>query len=104
MLESVLQDIRYGARQLRQSPGFTFVAICSLALGIGANTAMFQLVEAIRLRTLPVQNPAELVTVDFDKGAVRAGWFSTRSARLTYAQWDQIRTQQQAFFGLIAWS
>jgi len=55
--ESFTQDIRYGARQLRQSPGFAMVAILSLALGVGANTAIFQLVDAVRLRTLPVQHP-----------------------------------------------
>src|SRR2546423_7510661 len=104
MLESILQDVRYGTRQLRQSPGFTLVAVLSLALGIGANTAIFQLVDAIRLRMLPVQHPEELVTIDFEKGSARSGWFSTRSARLTYAQWEQVRAQQQAFVGVIAWS
>ena len=54
---SVWQDLRYGARQLRLSPGFACVAILSLALGIGANTAVFQLVNAVRLRTLPVDHP-----------------------------------------------
>ncbi len=104
MLESILQDMRYGVRQLRESPGFTLVAVLSLALGIGANTAIFQLVDAIRLKMLPVRNPRELVSVDFDRSSTRAGWFSTRSARLTYAQWEQIRTQQQAFTGVLAWS
>src|SRR5437899_12823741 len=104
MLESTMQDIRYGVRQLRQSPGFTLVAVLSLALGIGANTAIFQLVDAIRLKMLPVHNPLELVSVDFEKNSSRSGWFSTRSARLTYAQWEQIRAQQQAFTGVRAWS
>jgi predicted permease len=104
MLESILQDVRYGIRQLRQSPGFTSVAVLSLALGIGANTAIFQLVNAIRLKMLPVRDPQELVSIDFEKGSARAGWWSSRSANLTYAQWDQIRTQQQAFTGVLAWS
>src|SRR2546427_2237835 len=104
MLESIVQDMRYGIRQLKQSPGFTLVAVLSLALGIGANTAIFQLVDAIRLKMLPVRNPQELVSVDFEKNSMRAGWFSTRSARLTYAQWEQIRAQQQAFTGVLAWS
>jgi|ERR1043166_4287894 predicted permease len=104
MLESVMQDLRYGLRQLRQSPGFTLAAMLSLALGIGANTAIFQLIDAIRLKMLPVHNPQELVSIDFPKGSSRSGWFSTRSARLTYAQWEQIREQQQAFTGVLAWS
>lgn len=104
MLESITQDVRYGLRQLRQSPGFSLVAILSLALGIGANTAIFQLVNAIRLKTLPVQNPQELVSIDFEKNSARAGWWSSRSANMTYKQWDQIRQQQQAFTGVLAWS
>ncbi len=102
--ESWMQDLRYGVRQLRQSPGFTLVAVASLALGIGANTAIFQLVDAIRLKMLPVDKPQELVSIDFEKDSTRSGWFSTRSARLTYAQWEQIRSQQQAFSGVLAWS
>jgi hypothetical protein len=62
-LESTWQDLRYAARTLRLSPGFATVAIVSLALGIGANTAIFQLLDAVRLRSLPVQNPQELAEV-----------------------------------------
>jgi predicted permease len=98
------QDIRFGARQLLRNPGFAAVAVLSLALGIGANTAIFQLVNAIRLRSLPVQRPNELAYVDFAKGSMRSGWFSTRSARFTYPQWQQIQTQQQEFSSLFAWS
>jgi putative ABC transport system permease protein len=75
MLESIRQDVLYGLRQLKQSPGFSFVAVLSLALGIGANTAIFQLVNAIRLKMLPVRNPQELVSIDFEKGSARAGWW-----------------------------
>jgi putative ABC transport system permease protein len=104
MFESILQDVRYGMRQLRKSPGFTLAAVLSLALGIGANTAIFELVNAIRLKMLPVRNPRELVAIDFEQHSMRAGWFSSRSAALTYAQWDKIRTEQQAFTGVLAWS
>ncbi len=104
MFETILQDLRYGARQLRQNPGFTAVAVLSLALGIGANTAIFQLVNAIRLTLLPVENPKELVSIYFDKDAGRAGWWSSRSANFTYAQWEQVRDRQQAFTGVLAWS
>lgn len=104
MFESILHDVRYGLRQLRKSPGFTLAAVLSLALGIGANTAIFELVNAIRLKMLPVRNPQELVAIDFERNSLLAGWFSSRSARITYAQWDQIRAQQQAFSGVLAWS
>lgn len=104
MFETLAQDLTYGFRQLKKSPGFTFVAVASLALGIGANTAIFELVSAIRLQTLPVQKPSELVTVDFRKGSNRSGWFSTRSARFTYAHWDYLRHNQQAFTDVMAWS
>jgi putative ABC transport system permease protein len=98
------QDLRYGARQLLLNPGFAAVAVLSLALGIGANTAIFQLVNAVRLRTLPVDRPEQLAYIDFAKGSMRSGWFSTRSARLTSGQWEQIHDRQQAFSGTFAWS
>jgi putative ABC transport system permease protein len=103
MLHDLRQDLRYGLRQLRNSPGFTAVAVLSLALGMGANTAIFQLVDAIRLRTLPARDPAELVTVQFATGATRSGWWSGRSAEFTHRHWEQLRAQQQAFSGLVAW-
>ena len=62
-LEQLAQDFRYGLRTLRENLGFTAVAVLTLALGIGANTAIFQLIDAIRLRVLPVREPQQLVTV-----------------------------------------
>ena len=102
-LETLGQDLRYALRLLRLEPGFFSVAILSLALGIGANTAIFHLLDAVRLRALPVANPQELVEVEMNSDH-RTGNFSSRRADFTYALWDQLRTHQQAFSGLFAWS
>src|SRR5215813_13896495 len=68
MADSLVQDLKYGIRQLRTHPVFALTAILSLSLGIGANTAMFTLVDQILLRLLPVQNPHELVQVRLEGG------------------------------------
>ena len=103
-LDETRADFVYGLRQLRLNPGFAAIAILSLALGIGANAAILQLVSAIRLKVLPVENPQELVSIDFTKDATRPGSWFNGNAAATSALWDQIRTQQQAFKSVLAWS
>ena len=62
-MESLIKDIRYGFRNLMKRPGFTAVAVVTLALGIGANTAIFSLISTVLLRPLPVPHPEQLVEV-----------------------------------------
>ena len=102
-LETLWQDLRYGVRLLRLNPGFAVVAILSLALGIGANTAIFQLIDAVRLRTLPVQNPQELAEVHIADWKGARGQFSGWSAEFTNPLWESIRDHQQVFSSVFAW-
>jgi len=73
-VETLFQDLRYACRQLRKAPGFTLTAVITLALGIGANTAIFTLVQGILLRSLPVADPARLYRIgDTDNCCVEGG-------------------------------
>lgn len=99
----MLNDLTFAVRTLRKSPGFTAVAVLSLALGIGANTAIFQLLDVVRLKTLPVKAPQELAEVRIvDMGGAR-GSFSTRYNAVTNPIWEQLKDRQQGFSGLAAW-
>ena len=102
-LEQIGHDLRFGWRSLRKSPGFTATAILTLALGIGANTAIFQLLDAVRLRSLPVPNPDELAQIEIRGGNPGFGVNRT-SSDLTYPLFEQIRSHQQAFSSVFAWS
>ncbi|MCM3870369.1 MAG: ABC transporter permease [Pyrinomonadaceae bacterium] len=98
-----MNDLAFGLRMLRKNPGFTVVAVLSLALGIGANVAIFQLLDAVRLKTLPVKAPQELSEIRIADLHGARGNFSTRYAAVTNPIWEQLRDRQQGFAGLAAW-
>jgi putative ABC transport system permease protein len=91
MPDSLLHDLRYALRTLRSSPAFAAVAILSLALGIGANTAIFSLIDSVLLKTLPVTQPEELLQV-------------TGQGGYSNPVWEQIRDRQDVFSGIFAYN
>src|SRR6266852_5027682 len=104
VLEVLLHDIQYALRTLRKNPGFTAVAVLTLALGIGANSAIFQMLDALTMGSLPVRNPQEIAEVKIaDKHGAR-GSVQFWNAQASYPLWDEIRRRQQAFSGIFAWS
>jgi putative ABC transport system permease protein len=98
--EDLAQDLRFGARMLRKSPGFTAVAVLTLALGIGANTAIFTLIDAVMLRMLPVQKPQELLQL----GRYDPRYAGETSPDFSNPLWEQVRDQQNVFSGVFAWA
>ena len=103
-MSALWKDFRYSLRQLGNSPAFTLIAILTLALGIGANTAIFQLIDAIRLRSIPVKKPEELATVRIADRHWGSGQFSSQYSQLTFPMWEQIRDRQQGFAQIAVWS
>lgn len=102
-LTDFVRHCRYALRALGRSPGFAAVAVLSLALGIGANTAAFQLLNAVRFRPLPVLDPEEIAEIHIDGGTQGFGNNRMDNA-LTYPLWEQIRENQESFSGVFAWS
>ena len=103
-LESLWQDLRQAFACCMREKAFAAAAILSLTLGIGANTAIFQLLEAVRLRSLPVSAPDELAEVRIAGRASRTGSFNGRRPQFTYAMWTELLARQQAFTKLFSWS
>lgn len=103
-MSSLWQDLRFGLRLLWKAPAFTTVAVASLALGIGANTAIFQLINAVRLRSLPVANPQEIVEVRIANTRNRSGNFNGSHPEATNPQWEWLRDHSESFSGLLAWN
>jgi hypothetical protein len=97
-IQDFVQDLRFGVRMLRKAPGFTAVAILTLALGIGANTAIFSMMDAVLPRLLPVRNPQELVLLLRQEPDDRA------RDGFPNALWEGVRDQEDVFTGVFAWS
>lgn len=102
-LEGFNQDLRHATRMLRAKPAFTGVAVLSLALGIGANAALFQLLNALLLRSLPVNAPQELVNISLAGESGRNGHFEDSPNDFTYPQWEQIQSHHEPFTNVLAW-
>jgi len=102
-MQILLQDLRYGARILLKNPGFTLIAVLTLALGIGANTAIFSLTDQILLRLLPVERPEELVVLR--SPGPKTGRVSSdgdNAASFSYPMYKALRDRNNAFSGLLA--
>jgi hypothetical protein len=102
---TVFQDIRYAVRQLKKTPGFTTTAVLTLALGIGANAAIFTLVNAVLMRNLPVADPATLIRLgDTGDCCVNGGGYPDNNdyALFSTNTWQQLRKQLPEFQELAA--
>jgi hypothetical protein len=104
VLEVLLRDIQYALHMLRKNPGFTAVAVLTLALGIGANSAIFQMLDALTMGSLPVRNPQEIAEVKIADRQGARGSVEFWNAQASYPLWEEIRRRQQAFSSIFAWS
>ena len=103
-MQTILQDLRYGLRQLWKSPGFAIVAVLTLALGIGANTAIFTLLDQALLRALPVSHPEELVRLRYvGSNTGRTSAFGGDGKDyFSYPMYRDLRDKNQVFSGVLA--
>ncbi|MFL5616712.1 MAG: ABC transporter permease [Gemmatimonadaceae bacterium] len=98
VIESLMQDLRFAARSLRRSPGFTAVAVLTLALGVGANTAMFSVVDGVLLRPLPVRDPNRLMAVGEQSQSAGPGNVGVTSPANLYDWQRSVRSMRVAGF------
>ena len=98
MLDTLIQDVTYGVRSLRRTPGFLAATIATLALGIGANTAIFSLINAVLFRTLPVRAPQELYFVAHGVGGDQIGTMSN------YPWFERVRSHDEVFAAVTAYN
>jgi predicted permease len=101
-LEGIAQDLRHGTRMLVKNPGFSLVAIASIAIGVGANAAMFSIADGLLLRPLQVPHTDEIVAVGAVAPRVNAS-FLVSNRLVSYADYVDLRDQAQSFAGLIAY-
>lgn len=102
-MNTLFQDIRYALRMMIKSPGFAAIAVLTLALGIGANTAIFSVVNSVLLSNLPVTNPQQLVFLtDPDNQGMESGFGDGNRDFLTYPEFKELEEHNQVFSGLLA--
>ena len=101
-MQTFLQDVRYGLRMLRKSPVFTFVAVLTLALGIGANTAIFTLINSVLLEMLPVHNPGQLVIVGDPQRVHSRSLGDPRVDLFSYPFYRELNADNNVFSGMLA--
>src|SRR5580698_5598438 len=98
-MKGLLHNFRYALRQMRKNPGFTFVAVITLALGIGANTAVFSVMDAVLSRMLPVRDPGRLYYLQIASGGQPRGARNTGNGDTSFSQpvFEALRQRNDVF-------
>jgi predicted permease len=102
-IETFWNDVRGALRIFAKSPGFSFVVVGTLMLGIGANTAIFEILDAVRLRALPIAKPAELAEIRIVGGNRGFGVTDTAFTDFTVPMWQEVKAHHDPFSGVFAW-